>query len=128
MAVTPVSLGTARGMSRPAGTALTLALIAISGNPVFSGTETAPAVIALLIAMVLVARGGSISLRFLQRYALIAAGFIIIFLAHQIQFGLVSVAGSVYLLVKLFAGGLIVSHLGEHFAPRFFDATFLLCA
>jgi hypothetical protein len=113
---------------RGGDTALTLLLVAASGHPVLTNVAVSPAVFLLMFAWVLLERRGRLGLGFLRRYGVIAAGIVVIFVFHQIQLGLVSLPGSIFFLLKVFIGGLVISHLGARFAEHLFRATFYLCA
>lgn len=113
--------------ARPADTLLALCLIAISGNPLLSGPAVSPILCAVLLGHVLWARRGMLSNRFIRQFMALGAAFCIIFAAHQWNFGLVSLPGALFLLVKLLVGGLVVNHLGRRFVAAFFNAVAWMC-
>jgi hypothetical protein len=106
--------------------ALIVALLAVSGNPAFSGPAVAPWILLSIFIAVMIARQGQLSIDFLVRFGLISTGFLFVFVAHQSQFGTVSVAGSIYFLIKMFIGGLVLSHLDHRLPDRLFRAVFWL--
>lgn len=111
-----------------AGVWLVLGLIAVSGNPVLSNVLVAPAMYVVLAGLGLLVSGGRTDYPFARRALVLSACFCAIFMAHAIDFGVISIAGSAHFVVKLLLGGWLIALLGPAFAWRLFDATFWLCA
>lgn len=110
------------------GTGLTLLLVAASGHPVLTNPALMPVVLLALFLWVTFERRGMLSMGFLRRYGVIAAALVLIFVSHQLQLGLISLPGSVFFLLKVFAGGLVISHFGRRFNGHLFQAVFYICA
>jgi len=111
-----------------AETVLVLMLIAVSGNPVLSSPTVAPLLYVLLLALGLALRQSSTSALFLRNYGWLAASFCVVFAAHRLQLGEVSVFGAAHFLVKVFVAGWLIDRLGVLFVPCLFRATVWLCA
>jgi hypothetical protein len=109
------------------GTVLALLLLTVTGHPVFSSANLAPPLLALMFVWVMVQRQGRVDRDFRRRFGWLALGFLVVAGFHALQLGQVSVPGTLFFLVKMLAGGLVVSHLGRRFPEHLFQATFYIC-